>query len=70
MYRNDECVKIGKDTPVDYFKANYLQLRGGLKENHGILVILLRYKPCNAGRHVFRFNAIVTCLVLKAEVVK
>jgi hypothetical protein len=35
MYRNVEYVKIWKDTPVDYFKANYLQLRGGLKENYG-----------------------------------
>ena len=55
---------------MDYFKANYLQLRGGLKENHGISVILLRYKPCNAGRQVFRVVAMVTCLVLKAEVKK
>jgi hypothetical protein len=55
---------------MDYFKANYLQLRGGLKENHGISVILLRYKLCNEGRQVFRINAIVTCLVLKAEVIK
>jgi len=54
---------------VAYFSENYLQLRGGLKENHGISAILLRYKPYSAGRQVFRFNAMVSCLVLNAEVI-
>ena len=70
MYRSDDCVKICKDTLVAYFKANYLQLRGGLKENHRISVILLRHKPCSAGKQVFRFNAMVSCLVLNAEAIK
>jgi len=55
---------------VGYFKANYLQLRGGFKENHGISEILLRYKRRSAGRQALRVNAMVACLVLKAEVIK
>jgi hypothetical protein len=55
---------------VDYFKAEYLQSRGGLKENHGNPVTLLRSEPCSAGKQVFSVSAMVTCLVLKAEVIK
>ena len=55
---------------MDSFKAEYLPPHGGLKENHGIPFIVLRPEPCSTGRQVFRASATITCVVLKAAVIK